>query len=99
MPPWVISRRVPPRLRSRIRTLLLGMHRQSFGRAILERARLQRFVEARERDYDPIRAMARKADRVSWKRSLIHHSGASVSRGRNNNHGKFGRQESAGFQP
>ena len=37
-----------------------------FGRVILERARLGRFVHANDRDYDPIRAMARKAEQVSW---------------------------------
>ena len=65
MPPWVISRQVRQRLRSEIRALLLGMHTDPFGRVMLHRARFDRFVRAEDRDYDPIRAMARKAERVS----------------------------------
>lgn len=65
MPPWVISRQVPAKLRDDIRTLLLGMHTEPFGRVMLARARLDRFVEAADRDYDPIRVMARKAEQVS----------------------------------
>jgi ABC-type phosphate/phosphonate transport system substrate-binding protein len=65
MPPWVISRRVPAKLRHDIRDLLLTMHAEPFGRPILDRARLDRFVAADDRDYDPIRAMAANAARVS----------------------------------
>lgn len=65
MPPWVISRQVPAKLRDDIRTLLLGMHTEPFGRVMLARARLDRFVEAADRDYDPMRVMARKAEQVS----------------------------------
>jgi phosphonate transport system substrate-binding protein len=65
MPPWVISRRVPAKLRHDIRALLLTMHAEPFGRPILDRARLDRFVAADDRDYDPIRAMAANAARVS----------------------------------
>jgi ABC-type phosphate/phosphonate transport system substrate-binding protein len=35
------------------------------GRALLRRAGLGRFVAAEDRDYDPIREMAKKAERVS----------------------------------
>lgn len=66
IPPWVISRQVPKRLRSDIRALLLGMHTEPFGRFMLDRARIERFVAAQDRDYDPIRAMARKAELVSF---------------------------------
>lgn len=65
IPPWVISRQVPEQLRTRIRTLLLDMHKEPFGRVLLRRARFNRFVAAEDRDYDPIRAMASKASQVS----------------------------------
>jgi phosphonate transport system substrate-binding protein len=66
IPPWVISRGVPEALRQRVRGALLRMHLESFGRVLLQRARLDRFVPAADRDYDPIRAMARKAAEVSF---------------------------------
>jgi phosphonate transport system substrate-binding protein len=70
IPPWVISRCVPARLRDNIRALLLRMHREPFGKLILGRARLDRFVKAGDSDYDPIRAIARKAVGVSWASTL-----------------------------
>jgi len=63
--PWVIARKVPETLRRKIRALLLGMHAEPLGRALLQRARLKRFIAAADRDYDPIRAMAMKAAQVS----------------------------------
>jgi phosphonate transport system substrate-binding protein len=65
MPPWVIPRTVSVSLRSELRALLLSMHRDRSGRRILARTSLDRFVEARDHDYDPIRIMARKAEQVS----------------------------------
>ena len=65
IPPWVVSRKVSVSLRSELRTLLLSLHRDAGGRDMLERAGLERFVEAQDRDYDPIRIMARKAEQVS----------------------------------
>ena len=61
---WVISRRVPEALRARIRVALLRMHLDRQGRRILQRAAFARFIEGRDRDYDPIRRMAKCADRV-----------------------------------
>jgi phosphonate transport system substrate-binding protein len=66
IPPWVISRKVSVNLRDELRALLLSMHRDVGGGGLLERASLERFVEARDRDYDPIRIMARKAEQVSF---------------------------------
>ena len=66
IPPWVISRRVPEALRRAIRALLLNLHTEPFGKAMLERARLKRFVAAEDDDYNSIRAMARKAEQVSF---------------------------------
>ena len=61
MPPWVISRKVAASLRGDVRDLLLCMHGYPRGRRMLARAGLERFVEAQDHDYDPIRIMARKA--------------------------------------
>jgi len=66
IPPWVISRQVPESLRRAIRSLLLGMHGEPFGKAMLEGAGFERFVAAEDRDYNSIRAMARKAAQVSF---------------------------------
>jgi phosphonate transport system substrate-binding protein len=65
IPPWVISRQVPEGLRSALRALLLGLHKEAFGKVMLEGARLERFVAAADHDYNPIRAMAEKAAEVS----------------------------------
>lgn len=66
IPPWVISRQVPETLRNDIRALLLGLHTEPFGKVMLNRARIDRFVAANDRDYDPIRSMAVKAAQVSF---------------------------------
>jgi phosphonate transport system substrate-binding protein len=68
IPPWVISRQVPANLRSDIRALLLHMHTETFGRIMLDRARIDRFVAAEDRDYDLVRAVAKKAEQVSLYR-------------------------------
>lgn len=65
IPPWVISTRVPETLRSNVRCILLAMHQDSLGRDVLESGRIERFAEALDSDYDPIRRMARAADRVA----------------------------------
>ncbi len=65
IPPWVMSGKVSVGLRSELRDLLLSMHRDRRGKDFLERAGFERFVEAQDRDYDPIRIMARKAEQVS----------------------------------
>jgi phosphonate transport system substrate-binding protein len=66
IPPWVISRRVPESLRGDIRAVLLGLHKEPFGRVILARARIDRFVAAEDADYDSIRTMAKKAEQLSF---------------------------------
>ena len=66
IPPWVISRRVPETLRGAIRALLLNLHTQPFGKVMLERAGLKRFVVAEDDDYNSIRAMAGKAAQVRF---------------------------------
>ena len=64
-PPWVISRRVPAGLRQQLRRVLLEMHREAAGRAILRQARMARFAVVSDRCYDPIRRMASTAADVA----------------------------------
>ena len=64
IPPWVVSARVAEPLRAALRAALLRMGRSAHGRAILQTGRMERFVEAADGDYDPIRRMARAAARV-----------------------------------
>lgn len=59
IPPWVVSERVPPEMRERLRDLFTHMHLRPDGRAILARARIARFTAVDDADYDPIREMAR----------------------------------------
>ncbi|HTF92380.1 MAG TPA: PhnD/SsuA/transferrin family substrate-binding protein, partial [Verrucomicrobiae bacterium] len=42
IPPWVISKEVPEKRRRALRTLLLDMHQDAFGRDILDRGWLRR---------------------------------------------------------
>lgn len=65
IPPWVISKRVGASLRSELRALLLCLHMDPRGRGMLARAGFDRFVAAQDRDYDPIREMASRAEQVS----------------------------------
>jgi phosphonate transport system substrate-binding protein len=61
IPPWVIHRSVPPGQREAIRAALFTMHDDPAGQAILAAGHLARFVRVADRDYDPIREMARLA--------------------------------------
>jgi len=71
IPPWVISKEVPEKRRRALRTLLLDMHQEAFGRDILDRGWLRRFAVAQDSDYDPIRAMSRKAAEVSLTKNFM----------------------------
>lgn len=64
IPPWVISKQVPFDLRCELRSILLDLDMEQPGREILARARIARLIAAHDADYDPIRRMARKAERV-----------------------------------
>lgn len=64
IPPWVISKRLPPSFRQELRTLLIEMHHDSAGRQILEAGRITHFVAVEDRDYDPIRRMAHQAEQA-----------------------------------
>lgn len=65
IPPWLVHRRMPLPLRKSLRQLFLGLHDDDEGRAVLRLARIARFVEVRDEDYDPIRQMARRAQDVT----------------------------------
>lgn len=65
IPPWLVHRRTPPPLREALRRLFLGLHDDEEGRGVLHLARIARFVEVRDEDYDPIRQMARRAQDVT----------------------------------
>src|SRR4029077_10270593 len=64
IPPWVITKRVPETTRSRLRRLFLQMSEDPQGRSILDQGNVTCFVSSRDSDYDPIRRMARAAERV-----------------------------------
>lgn len=57
MPPVVVHPRLDPELKSKLRAVFLGMHRNAEGRALLAQAGIGRFVEARNSSYDGIRRM------------------------------------------
>jgi phosphonate transport system substrate-binding protein len=65
IPPWVVGKGVPGDIRRRLRTLLLRMSEDAQGRFILDGGGLLCFTSARDRDYDPIRRMARAAEQVT----------------------------------
>ena len=65
IPPWVISRHVAASQRHALRQLLAELHLDPIGRDILADGRLLGFTAAGDHHYDPIRAMAYKAERVS----------------------------------
>jgi phosphonate transport system substrate-binding protein len=55
VPPWVISSKLPSKLRRKVNKLLLQMHNDPGGRRSLAFGQLSRFVAAEDQDYDPIR--------------------------------------------
>jgi phosphonate transport system substrate-binding protein len=65
MPPWVVSTKLPEGIRADLRQLLIDMDRDGLGQRVLAGGRIERFVVVEDRDYDSIREMARRAERVS----------------------------------
>jgi phosphate/phosphite/phosphonate ABC transporter binding protein len=57
MPPWVIGLHVAPELRAQLRGLLLTMHADPQGQAILADSSLTRFAAVTDATYDTIRHM------------------------------------------
>ena len=64
IPPWTIQESVPEDLRKSIQGVLLHMHHEVEGRAILAKGLIMRFALVDDADYDPIREMARLAEGV-----------------------------------
>jgi len=65
MPPWVVQRRLAPELRRDLRGLLLGMHEDPEGAAILAAHGMARFARMEDHDYRPLRSMLELAATVS----------------------------------
>ena len=64
IPPWVVSKQMAEDLRCQIRQSLLQLHLTSLGKLVLEKTQMAKFISARDSDYDPIRRMARIAERI-----------------------------------
>ncbi|HEY3230630.1 MAG TPA: PhnD/SsuA/transferrin family substrate-binding protein [Roseiflexaceae bacterium] len=65
IPPWVVLRSVPEEVRTALRTVLLQMHIEPRGHALLATARIARFEQVDDRAYDAIRRMTRQAANVT----------------------------------
>lgn len=63
-PVWVVSTTVPAALRQQLRSLFLNLHTDPWEHKILHAAAVARFAAVSDRDYDPIRKMARLAESV-----------------------------------
>lgn len=59
--PPVAAGRLDPQVKSRLQRLLLGMHEDPEGRAVLSRGAMARFGPVQDRDYEPIRRMYRRS--------------------------------------
>ncbi len=66
IPPVIVPRGLDPALRARLRDLLLAMRIDPEGRAVLAAGRVAGFVPVEDADYDPIRAMARRAEAAGF---------------------------------
>lgn len=60
-PPIVASPRLDPELKNTVRTVLLEMHRDPEGRAVLASLGVDRFVTLPDAAYDPVRKLAEAA--------------------------------------
>jgi len=66
IPPAVVSRKLPRRVKRELRDLLVGMHDTDPGKAILNQWMMLRFARVSDRDYEPIRGMEEKAFQISF---------------------------------
>jgi phosphonate transport system substrate-binding protein len=66
IPPVVVARGLDASLRARLRDAFLTMSADAAGRAILAEGRMTGFVPVQDADYDPIRAMARRAEAAGF---------------------------------
>lgn len=65
IPPWLARRSLTESDRRAIRDLLLAVHRDGGGQAMLESGRIARFDRVTDQDYEVIREMKRKASQVT----------------------------------
>lgn len=63
IPPVVANPRLDPAVKAKLRNILLNVHLDPEGREILRGMRIERFVEARDSDYDSIRDLHRRVRR------------------------------------
>jgi phosphonate transport system substrate-binding protein len=66
IPPVVVARGLAPSLKTRLQALFLDMSADPAGRALLAEGRMTGFVRVRDEDYDPIRAMIRRAEAAGF---------------------------------
>jgi phosphonate transport system substrate-binding protein len=66
IPPVVVASGLQAPLKARLRELFLTMSADAAGRAILADGRMTGFVSVQDADYDPIRAMVRRAEAAGF---------------------------------
>jgi phosphonate transport system substrate-binding protein len=66
IPPAVVRREVPDAIKQQLRNVLLQMHEDDEGAAILAAGRVARFTTIRDADYDDIRRKAHLAEQVQF---------------------------------
>ena len=66
IPPVVVARGLAASLKAQVRSLFLGMAEDPAAREILAEGRMAGFAPVRDADYDPIRAMVRRAEAAGF---------------------------------
>jgi phosphonate transport system substrate-binding protein len=66
IPPVVVARGLDASLKARVQSLFLGMAADAAAREILAEGRMAGFAPVRDADYDPIRAMVRRAEAAGF---------------------------------
>ena len=66
IPPVVVARGLAAEAKAQLRDIFLAMHEDGDGRAILSDGLIARFATVRDADYDPIRAMVRRAETAGF---------------------------------
>lgn len=64
MPPWVAATSVPTQTRAALRAALTAMHEDAAGAALLAGTPVARFAAVSDGDYEPVRTLLRRAERV-----------------------------------
>jgi phosphonate transport system substrate-binding protein len=59
IPPVVVPKGLDPEIKNRLRDVLINMHKDDKGKRILEKIRIDRFIEIEDSAYDSIREMRR----------------------------------------